>query len=267
MAGKTIRELAEHLVFMRFAVAVRAGRQMPMTGMTKSASNLPMTTASATPAFKDRPMTGAAGSGVLIALQGDMQRLMGGVTLQTGAFLLPLQMWLMALGTGRTLSMLLAVAIATRQIGMGARRLPQSPVDRLMAIPAEITQDLRRREQEGRMGILVAIKARHYFVTMRQRRMALAAVRHQLVIIVPSWIVGMEYLMAILTSETMPATLLPQTGKMRQVTASTFCRCHRCRQSGVDVFLLFGALVTGSNDGARAEKEGQDCPKPESSHN
>jgi hypothetical protein len=263
MTGQAIGELAEHLFLMGLAVTITTVWQMPMADMTETASNLSMAAAGSTPAVENFLVTGAAGGGVLIPFQGDLQRLMNRVALQTGAFLLPLQMWLVTLGAGGTLAVFGAVAVDTGQIGVGARRFPQSPVNGLMTIPADLTQNLGGRQQQGRMGILVTIKTRHYFVTMRQGCMTLAAVGHQFVVVVAPGIVGVEDLMAILAGEAMPSSLFPQGGEMCQVTAAAFRRRHRHRHGGVDIFLLFAALVSGGNNSASAKEQGQYRPKPE----
>jgi hypothetical protein len=270
MAGEAVGKFAEHLLAMRGTVAVGASRQMSMLDMAVTAANLTMTAASRRPEVENLCVAGRTGGKTFIASRIDQQWLMDRMALSTGAFLLLWQVRLMTLGTGGALPMLLAVTIDTSDLAMSTRLLAQGAIHLLMALSTEIPQHLRRREQERCVGILVTVQAHVDIVTVRKRRMALATVGHQFIVVVPAGVVGMEGLMAILTGEAMRAPGLAQVAKVAHMAATTFRYGHRSRQLGVGIGtlpcgLLLTALVAGGNHGAGTQKQSQRNPRPEMS--
>lgn len=85
------------------------------------------------------------------------------------------------------------------------------------------------------MGILMAIQAPLIAVAMGQRGMALPTGGHQLIVIIPSWIVSMKDLVAILAGDAVRPSLLTQISKVALVTAATLCSTHRRRQGVIEV--------------------------------
>jgi hypothetical protein len=142
MAGEAVGEFAEHLSFMGLAMTIRAGRQMPMTGMTKITADLTMSAGCSSPEIINTLMARRAGRNFFLASQIDLQRRMCRMTLQACALLLIWQVGLVTLGAGGDSTMLLAVATATGLFAVRARFLAQSAVHLLMTIPAEGVQHL-----------------------------------------------------------------------------------------------------------------------------
>jgi hypothetical protein len=269
MTVEAVGEFAQHLIVMRLAVAIGAGRQMPMVAMAGAAGYLAMAAGGLRPEPMDLAVAGGTGGGIFIAGQFDMHRHVRRMTLTTGAFLLLRQMWLMAVGAGGTLPMALAVTIGTGLLTMGARLLAQDTSYLRMALPAERLKGLGGREHKGRMGVLMTVIAGLEIRAMRQRQVTLPTVRHQLIIVVPPGIVGMKGLMTILAGKTMRPSLLPQIGKVAHMAAATLRSAHRLRHDGIEIDrfgpggLFLADLIACCHHGASTQQQRRQKPWPE----
>ena len=224
MAGQAIGEHLQLFFVVRLTMAVTAIRNLTVLLVTLDARDLAVLTRCAPPLTVDIIMTTAARLNIRIPWESDLQRCVD--TVMTAHAVLNRLLCIMTIMTFkavRYVAVLLMMAILAPLFSVGTRELLQLFCRSGMTIRTSTAKTLHRRNQQGRMRVLMAIKAVGLLRPMLLP-MARGAQRHQVVIIVFARAVCVENLVTFLAGKAMFATGSLQMGKLARMALTTFCR-------------------------------------------
>ena len=243
MATQAALEFGHHLRIMRRRVTVCAGRNLAVLGVADRTVDRAVLTGGAGPGAEDVAVTGGTGSGIRICREIGLQRFMDGMACQTGRLRLSFVMGRVTLIAVRNTAVTLTMAGLAGLLGMGAGEFLQLLGRPLVTVGTTLIQALHAEDRAGSVGIQVAIQTVCLGLPVR-RVVALGTTRHDFGKVVPTWIIGVEDLMAIAAIETMRTALIAQIVELIRMAAAALSDCHWLWLGGVEI--LWRIIRSGS---------------------
>ena len=232
----TVKAAGEHSQLRRAVrchMAAETFRDLAVHRMTLRTVHLTMLAGGSRPFGVNLRMAAAADRGLGLRSEADLPGLVNRMAFCAAADRLILKVRFMAFETGRNISVPVMMTGGTPLFGMFTGELLELPDLLPVAVGAEVLDLANFRGQGRSMGIMTG-ETKHLLVAVRLI-MTHPALRHQVGIVAPEWVEGMNDLVAVLAVELVFSTVLLQAPVMHRMALCAFDRSQRHRIGGINV--------------------------------